>query len=361
MCPSLHKRLETPTWLTSILWPTDTGLRSTKRWVPSSLCLVRLPRNLAIGVKYETKTTTHSFWIQILKVIEWGLFGIGADVRRFEAALANVAIDLLVGSHDAPAPPHCSIPDSGTSITVRPCQKLMLCAAKKKKVKLNIHLNTIPTIPLTKMGTSTWPKAYLIFFKWGRKKTTNKVTPRFQRGWCPPPILHTSFGDSRDLLLTIWWRVLVSGPVLLKCTVKQLSLCSDSSLVLPSDSVPFQKQLLIWDKLCIENALLKPNAICLRANYPSTKYPRNLEKIAPGDKNTWEQLYSDVLELLEGKKAVISCDGSLQEQRTIRHVFMSLFPRRMSMVLALDISGQSLSFYLPTANYFLLELPVDSM
>ena len=88
--------------------------------------------------------------------------------------------------------------------------------------------------------------------------------------------------------------------------------------------------------------------------YWRTNLPRNIQgtfkKIAPGGKNTWKKTYSDVLKLLEGKKTVISYDGSLQEQRTIRHVFMSLFPRRMSMVMALDISGQLLIILPPNCE-----------
>lgn len=160
-------------------------------------------------------------------------------------------------------PPHCSNPDSGTSITVRPCKNLAGAQRmlRQKRQTERIWIFYAPH----KNG----------YFKMREGNNNKQRCTRIKSGWCPPPILHTSFGDSRALLLTISWRVFVSqervsGPV------------RETAFFvfrwLPSDSVPFQKQLLIWDNLCIESALVKPNAISLPANQPATKYPRNLKK-----------------------------------------------------------------------------------
>ncbi len=107
----------------------------------------------------------------------------------------------------------------------------------------------------------------------------------------------------------------VLGQVLVECTVKQLSSCS---------------------------------AIRSKSSFSSGNISG--KQLAPGGKKyTWK--YYILMSWNCWKKAVISCDGSLQEQRTIIHGFISLFPARMSMVLVLDISNQCVACYFPTANY----------
>lgn len=143
-------------------------------------------------------------------------------------------------------PPHCSNPDSGTSITVRPCKNLAGAQRmlRQKRQTERIWIFYTPH----KNG----------YFKMREGNNNKQRCTRIKSGWCPPPILHTSFGDSRALLLTVR---------------------ETAFLVfrwLPSDSVPFQKQLLIWDNLRIENALVTPNAISFLTNQPATKYARNL-------------------------------------------------------------------------------------
>ena len=121
-------------------------------------------------------------------------------------------------------PPHCSNPDFRHIHHSETLQEFSWCSTDAAAETSNwAHLNTL--YPSQKWVLQNDPRHTGIFFYMREEKSNKQHCTRIKSGWCPPPILHTSFGDSRALLFAISWRVFVSQRKSLRASLRNSFLC----------------------------------------------------------------------------------------------------------------------------------------